>query len=176
MSMEIASRKTRSRSAADLIKTGAPRGHAVPFYVPMMNPLMKGLLRLGVPLGPMTLITVKGRRSGKLRTTPVGVLQANGRKFIFGTFGEVDWTKNLRASGQVKVGRGGKRKTVSVRELGVDERAEVLKTALAAFLSSRVGASFLKMGYDVSKDSPTADYLVEAARHPGFELIEESTN
>jgi deazaflavin-dependent oxidoreductase (nitroreductase family) len=171
--MEPASRKTNRRSTIELSGASAPPGNGIPFYVPMMNPLMKSLLRLGVPLGPMTLITVRGRKSGKPRTTPVGILETDSRKFIFGTFGDVGWTKNLRASGEVKIGRGRRRRTFSVRELGIDERAEVLRKVLAPYLSSPFGSSFLKMGYDLSKDSSMADYLVQAARHPGFELMED---
>jgi deazaflavin-dependent oxidoreductase (nitroreductase family) len=124
----------------------------------------------------MTLITVRGRKSGKPRTTPVGLLQSDGRKFIFGTFGDVGWTKNLRAAGEVKVGRGRTRRILSVRELGTEERAGVLKKVLAPYLSSPLGSSFLRMGYSLSEDSTMADYLAEASRHPGFELLEERTS
>ena len=153
---------------------GAAGKIGVPFYVPMLNPLMKSLLRLGVPMGPMILITVMGRKSGKLHTTPVGLLEADGRRFIFGTFGDVGWTKNLRASGEVKVGRGHNREFVVARELPIGESAEVLKKVLAGYVSSRLRSPFLKMGYRVNRDSSTDDYLFEAWRHPGFELLERA--
>src|SRR5437660_557036 len=43
----------------------------VPFFVPIFNPIARRLLGAGVPLGPNALLTVRGRRTGAPRTTPV---------------------------------------------------------------------------------------------------------
>ena len=37
--------------------------------------IIKRLLRAGVPLGPMILLTVRGRTTGQPRTTPVDLLE-----------------------------------------------------------------------------------------------------
>ena len=87
------------------------------FYFGLMNRFVKSLLRIGLPVGPTTLLTVRGRKSGRPRTTPVGFLEHDGRRYVFGTFGDVDWTRNLRASGEAVVGRGWRRKRVSAVEL-----------------------------------------------------------
>ena len=160
-------------SEAPTIVGHSPKGRRVPFYVSLLNPLMKGLLRVGVPLGAMTLITVKGRRTGRPRTTPVGLLEMkDGRKFVFGTFGNVNWVRNLRTAGEAVVGRGRRRGTFLTRELGAEEAAVVLKQVLAPYLSSRAGSAFLKMGYELDRDASAEDYLREARRHPGFEIKE----
>lgn len=146
------------------------RGHRVPFYVPILNPLMKSFLHLGVPAGPMTLLTVRGRKTGRPRTTPVGLFKLEGRRFIFDTFGNADWVRNLRAAGEAKVGRGWRRKHVTAVQLSRVEAASVLREILAPYVASRIRSSFLKMGYSLTRDSTTADYVREAKRHPGFEL------
>ena len=139
-----------------------------------MNRFVKSLLRLGLPVGPATLLTVPGRISGRPRTTPVGFLEHDGRRYVFGTFGDVDWTRNLRAAGEAVVGRGWRRKRVSAVELrGPEEKALILKDVLAPFLASRMGSSMLRMGYDLTKDSTMDDYVREARSHPGFELREK---
>lgn len=47
--------------------------------------ILKGLLRVGIPMGPMILLTVRGRKSGKLRTTPVDLFKRGERSFLVST-------------------------------------------------------------------------------------------
>ena len=146
-----------------------------PFYFGLFNRLVKSLLRLGLPVGPTTLLTVRGRKTGRPRTTPVGFLEHDGRRYVFGTFGDGDWTRNLRAAGEAVVGRGWRKKRVSALELrSPEEKALILKDILAAFLASRMGSRMLRMGYELTKDSTMDDYVREARSHPGFELREKS--
>ena len=146
------------------------KGHKVPFYVPMLNPLMKSFLYLGVPAGPMTLLTVRGRKTGKPHTTPVGLFKIGERRYIFDTFGNADWVRNLRASGEARIGRGFRRKRVIATPLHREEASLVLREILASYVNSRIKSSFLKMGYSLTKDSTIADYDREAKKHAGFEL------
>ena len=52
----------------------------VPFFVPIFNPIARRLLGAGVPLGPNALLTVRGRRTGAPRTTPVALVELKGRR------------------------------------------------------------------------------------------------
>ncbi len=72
----------------------------VPSFVSVFSPLALRLIRRGVPLGPNALLTVRGRKSGLMRTNPVAVLARGGRRWVIGTFGEVNWVRNLRAAGE----------------------------------------------------------------------------
>src|SRR2546423_14818027 len=72
----------------------------VPSFVPVFSPLALRLIRMGVPLGPNALLTVRGRKSGLMRTNPVAVVARGGRRWVIGTFGEVNWVRNLRAAGE----------------------------------------------------------------------------
>jgi deazaflavin-dependent oxidoreductase (nitroreductase family) len=146
------------------------KGHNVPFYVPMLNPLMKSFLHLGVPAGPMTLLTVRGRKTGRPHTTPVGLFRLGDRRYIFDTFGNADWVRNIRVAGEAKIGRGLHRKRVVATPLSREEASLVLREILAPYVTSRIKSSFLKMGYSLTKDSTMADYDREAKRHAGFEL------
>jgi deazaflavin-dependent oxidoreductase (nitroreductase family) len=92
-------------------------GQRVPFFVPIFNPLTRGLMRLGVPLGPNALLSVRGRKSGVVRTTPVAMIRSGGRRWIVGTFGEVNWVRNLRAAPEAVVSVGRRRERVQATEL-----------------------------------------------------------
>src|SRR6266849_4988353 len=67
----------------------------VPSFVPIFSPLALRLIRMGVPLGPNALLAIRGRKSGLMRTTPVAVLATGGRRWVIGTFGDVNWVRNL---------------------------------------------------------------------------------
>ncbi len=61
------------------------------------------LLRIGVRMtifGPMMLLTVRGRKTGKPRTIPVDLHEHNGRRFLIATHGAGNWVHHLRAAGE----------------------------------------------------------------------------
>ena len=55
----------------------------VPKSVSIFSPILKFLLAAGVPLGPNGLITIRGRKSGMPRTTPVAIIEVSGRRWIW---------------------------------------------------------------------------------------------
>jgi len=144
----------------------------VPAIVNRLNPLMRRLLRLGLPMGPNVLITIRGRRTGELRTFPVAILEADGRTLLFSSFGEVNWVRNLRAAGELRIRRGRRDRPMTARELSPEEAAPLLRAAVLPAISMPVFGSMLKGWYGVGRDSTDADYLASARLHPGFELTD----
>ena len=71
-----------------------------PWYVTFFSPILKFLLAAGVPLGLNGLITIRGRKSGLPRTTPVAIIEVAGRRWVWAPWGEVQWVRNLRAAGR----------------------------------------------------------------------------
>src|SRR5262249_27752706 len=68
-----------------------------------MNPLTGGLMKRGLPMGPNVLLTVRGRTSGMPRSAPVAIAELDGRRFVIGAYGDVQWCRNLRAAGEADV-------------------------------------------------------------------------
>jgi deazaflavin-dependent oxidoreductase (nitroreductase family) len=141
-----------------------------PGFVIVLNPLIRNMLRLGVPMGPNTLLTVRGRKTGKQHTTPVGLFENEGQRFLLATFGNVNWVKNLRKDGEAKIGKGRHREVVYATELSPEKAAPVFKKVLSHYLESRAMRSFLKMGYDLAPGASDEEFLREAQRHPAFEI------
>ena len=142
----------------------------VPPFVQLLNPLMAGMVRLGVPTGAdMRLLTVRGRASGRDRTTPVAVFDYDGELYLFGTFGDTQWTRNLRVAGEAVLTRGRRGVKVVATELTVEEAAPVLKGALEHYLSTPM-RPFLQRYYAPSADGRIEDYRDVAAHHPVFRL------
>ena len=146
------------------------RTRGVPSIVPILNPLIRRLLRVGVPMGPNVLLTVRGRTSGVPRTFPVALMETGGRRYVFATFGEVNWVRNLRAAGEAIVKRGRQEQAVEAIELSPEEAVPVMQAALGPFLASPMASPLLRRWYDLTRDSSSAEYLAEARRHAVFEL------
>ena len=77
------------------------RGRVAGGFLRLINPLVRRMVSRGIPTGaPNVLLTVRGRRSGRLRTVPVGMVVLDGRRFVQSSYGETGWVANLRAAGE----------------------------------------------------------------------------
>ncbi|MGH8981316.1 MAG: nitroreductase family deazaflavin-dependent oxidoreductase [Acidimicrobiales bacterium] len=148
----------------------------------LVNPLARRMIPAGVPTGaPNILLIVRGRRSGIERTTPVAMLDFEGQSYVQATYGATGWARNLRAAGEVTIiYPGGRRSPVHAIEVPPEEAATILRRALEPYrqvhllrrvLGSRVRPPVALMRrYRIRIDDTPQDYLVEARRHPLFEL------
>lgn len=55
----------------------------------LMFRIFRLLLRVGVKVGKMSLLTVRGRKSGQPRTTPVWLAEYDGHRFLVSTNGQL---------------------------------------------------------------------------------------
>jgi deazaflavin-dependent oxidoreductase (nitroreductase family) len=133
----------------------------------------------GLPAGPNVLLTVRGRRSGRPRTTPVAMLESGDNRYLQASFGDVHWVRNLRAAGEATVTRRKRSRTVTAHELPDEAAAFLLRDSLAPFhrsrflrwlLGSRVRPAAVLMRYHFRIDDSAEEYLAEVRRHPLFEL------
>ena len=128
----------------------------------LVNVVVRGLLRVGVAGRHTYLLSVPGRRSGRVRSTPVNLVEDGGR-WLVAPYGEVSWVRNARAAGSVTLSRGRRREQVTVSEVAAQEAARVRQTYLRQV---RVVRPF----FDVSPQSPLEEYVTEAHRHPVFRI------
>jgi deazaflavin-dependent oxidoreductase (nitroreductase family) len=139
-----------------------------PPWVPLVTPLVKPLLKAGVPLGFNGLITIRGRKSGEPRTTPVAIIDVDGRRWVWCPWGEVNWVRNLRASGHAKIDVRGQTEDVAARELDAPERVRFFRDVLGP-VAKRIpfGMQFIRLVDGVDLHEPA-----EAAQgRPVFELL-----
>src|SRR5690349_8497110 len=115
----------------------------VPWFMPLFNALAKPLLNTRLPMGPSGLLTVPGRKSGVPRTTPVAVIDYQGKRWIWAPWGETDWVKNLRAAGKAKVAIRKRQQDVTARELDEPEREVFFRDVMGAQARRAKGLGFL---------------------------------
>lgn len=146
----------------------------VPFIVPLLNPLVSLFIRLGLAVGPpMALITVRGRTTGLPRTTPVSLFERDGQRYLFATFGNTSWVRNVRAAGELTLGRGGRREDLAAVPLRPEEAAPILRACLMTYLRNPMMAPFLRRFYGVGSDTSVEAFVEVGRHHPAFELREK---
>jgi len=98
--------------------------------VTVFNPISRFLLRVGVPLGPNALITVRGRKSGTARTAPVAIIEDAGRRWVWAPWGKAQWVQNLRAAGTATITVRRKSEDVTASELDHAQRVAFFRDTL----------------------------------------------
>ena len=99
----------------------------------VFNRLFGMLVGLGLALPHNYLLQVRGRKSGRLYSTPVDVLVHRGRRFLVAGRGETQWVRNARASGQITLRKGRRREELRVRIVPDVEKPDVLKAYVDRF-------------------------------------------
>jgi deazaflavin-dependent oxidoreductase (nitroreductase family) len=131
----------------------------------VFNPIIAVLTRLGVSVLGSRVLAVKGRSSGEWRTTPVNLLELDGRRYLVSPRGASQWVRNLRAAGGGELRVGRKVERFRAEELGDDEKLAVLRAYLKRW-KFEVGA-FFEVGPDATDDELRAI----APKHPAFVVL-----
>lgn len=136
-----------------------------PWWLKYVNKVMIGLSKLGVggDKGPLVL-TVPGRKSGKLRSTPVTPMTVDGHRYVVGGLPGADWVANVRAAGAATLRQG--RTTTRVRM--VEMPAEQAGPLLRQFpVLVPTGVSFIRNAGLVTGPNPD-EFEALAGRIPVF--------
>ncbi len=99
--------------------------HTLPRWLTFANRLIIALNHLGIGFGTWSILSIPGRKTGTMRSTPVSVLHVNSQRYAITGF-ETQWVKNARKAGWGTLRRGWKQEQVAVVELPVEERGPIL--------------------------------------------------
>jgi deazaflavin-dependent oxidoreductase (nitroreductase family) len=131
----------------------------------IFNRLFGAAISIGLGLGHNYVVEVKGRKSGKLYSTPVDLLEIGTRRYLVAPRGETNWVLNARAAGRIILRKGGSRRKFAVRELAAAERPPFLRAYLDRF------APTVQRYFPVPRGAAEAAFAPIANRYPVFELM-----
>jgi len=131
----------------------------------LFNAVFGFLVRLGVGLPHNYLLEVRGRKSGRVYSTPVDVLVLNGRRFLVAPRGYAQWVKNAQASGRVTLKKGTHREEAELRAIPDSDKPEILKAYLDRFKLT------VQRYFPLRAGSPAEDFVPLVGRYPVFELL-----
>ncbi len=123
---------------------------------------------VGMGIGPSYcyLLQVRGRKSGKLYSTPVNVMEIGGKRLLVAPRGRTQWVRNAEASGQITLKRGSYNQSFRLREIGSPDKLPLLKEYLDRYHSA------VQRYFTVRAGSPAEAFAEVAERYPVFELTE----
>ncbi len=98
----------------------------LPRWLKLINPVFMLLNRLGLAVGIVHVLTVRGRKTGAPYSTPISLMVLDGQRYIV-SYPWVGWVKNARAQGECMLARGRRQEAVRLIELSPDERMPVLR-------------------------------------------------
>ena len=123
------------------------------------------LVGLGLSPSFNYLLEVKGRKSGKVYSTPVNLHEVNGKQYLVAPRGRTQWVRNAEVSGEITLKKIGRRRTYRLRPLAEAEKPEILKSYLTRY------GGMVQRFFPVRPDAPTEAFAEIAAGYPAFELI-----
>lgn len=105
-----------------------------------VNKLIFALQKIGLRVGPVVVLTVPGRVSGRPRRTPITPFRLNGTLYAIEGYPDTDWARNARAAGAGTLTRGRRSRSVKIVALSPEEARPVLR-AWPANVAAAVGFS-----------------------------------
>jgi deazaflavin-dependent oxidoreductase (nitroreductase family) len=130
----------------------------------MINRFIGLLPRIGIGPRYMVLLQVRGRKSGRIYSTPVNLLDLQGHRYLVAPRGDTQWSRNAVASGEVTLVRGLRRETVKLTPLADGNKPPVLKAYLDQY------ASAVQQYFPVAAGSPLSAFAPLAPTYPVFEI------
>ncbi len=128
------------------------------------NRLFGLLVGLGIGLSHNYLLKVRGRKSGRIYSTPVNLLLVDGRKYLIAPRGNTQWVRNARSEGEIWLQKGRSQRRFRVREIGDDNKPRLLKLYLDEFRLT------VQRYFSIPAGSSLASFVGIASQYPTFEL------
>lgn len=123
---------------------------------------------VGLGLGPkyIYLLQVRGRKSGKLYSTPMDLLEIDGKRYLVAPRGRTQWVRNAEAVGEIALKKGSWRQSFRLRAVPDADKPELLRAYLDGFKTA------VQRYFPVVAGSDAQTFVAIAANYPVFELIE----
>jgi deazaflavin-dependent oxidoreductase (nitroreductase family) len=123
------------------------------------------LVGLGLGFSYNHLLQVRGRKSGKLYSTPIDLLELNGKRYLVAPRGRTQWVRNAEAAGEITLKKGSSRQQYRLSSIPDAERPAILKAYLDNFKKE------VQRYFPVPAGSPEKAFAELTASYPVFELL-----
>jgi F420H(2)-dependent quinone reductase len=132
----------------------------------LINSVFRLMTRVGLGASYRYILTVPGRKTGRLYSTPVDVIEVAGDRWLVAGYGPAGWVRNARTAGAVTLSRGGRSEKFRVDEPAAQTAIPVLRTYIGEIKVTRPY-------FDANPDSPDNAIAAELERHAVFRLTPE---
>jgi deazaflavin-dependent oxidoreductase (nitroreductase family) len=130
----------------------------------LINGVFRLMTRFGLGASYRYILTVPGRKTGRLYSTPVDVIEVAGDRWLVAGYGPASWVRNARAAGEVTLSRSGRSETFAVEEGGPQTAIPVLRAYIDRIKVTRPY-------FDADSGSPDGAIAAELGRHAVLRLV-----
>ena len=134
-------------------------------FAALFNRVFGFLVNLGIGPAYMQLVQVRGRKTGRLHSAPVNLLQLNGKSYLVAPRGRTQWSRNAEAAGEIVLKRGSQQRKYKLRPVSDAEKPEILKLYLDSYKSA------VQRFFAVPAGSPASAFREIAGHYPVYELF-----
>jgi deazaflavin-dependent oxidoreductase (nitroreductase family) len=131
----------------------------------LFNGAVAALTRWGVSVWGSRVLSVRGRKSGEWRTTPVNLLTYEGERFLVAPRGQTQWVRNLRVAGGGELRVGRRVEPFTATELADEQKPALLRAYLKRW-KFEVGVFF----DGVDANAPESELRRIAPGYPVFRI------
>jgi deazaflavin-dependent oxidoreductase (nitroreductase family) len=131
----------------------------------IFNRVFGFLVGLGLGLQHNFLLQVRGGKSGRIFTTPVNVLDTDGKRYLVAPRGRTQWVRNAEAAGEITLKKGSYRRSFRLQPIPDIEKPEFLKLYLDKF------ATTVQQYFPVKAGSQASAFRDVSPNYPVFELL-----
>src|SRR6184192_2702854 len=107
--------------------------HAPSSLERVFNRIYGLLVGLGLGFSYNYLLEVRGRKSGRTYSTPIDLLELNGKRFLVAPRGRTQWVRNAEAAGEVTLRKGWTSRRFRIRPVPDREKPPMLRAYLDNF-------------------------------------------
>ena len=123
------------------------------------------LVGLGIGPSHTYLLQVEGRKSGRMYSTPVSILNYGDKRYLVAPRGETQWVRNARVSAKIWLKRGRSRQQFRITELDDRAKPDILKNYLNRY------RTVVSRYFPLPVGAPLEAFSDIARRYPVFELV-----
>ena len=122
---------------------------------------------VGIGIGPkyIYVLQVRGRKSGRVYSTPVNVMDVGGKTYLVAPRGRTQWVRNAEAVGEIVLKRGSSRASYRLRAIADAEKPELLKLYLERYVVA------VQRYFTVKAGSGVEAFRDVAGNYPVYELV-----
>jgi deazaflavin-dependent oxidoreductase (nitroreductase family) len=129
------------------------------------NRIFGFLVGLGLGLPHNYLVQVRGRKSGRIYSTPIDLLELDGKRFLVAPRGRTQWVRNAEVAAEVSLKKGRTVLKFRLRPIPDAGKPEILKAYLDRFKTT------VQRYFPVPASSPPESFKEISPNYPVFELI-----
>ena len=122
------------------------------------------MVKLGFGLSHNFLLEVRGRKSGRIYSTPVNVLKHNGKRYIVAPRGDTQWVRNVVVNQNATLVKGAKREDIRLHAIVAEAKPEILRAYLDRYKLT------VQRYFPIPAGSSAKEFEPLVRRYPVFEI------